>query len=220
VYFHGNGKPWITVGEITKDSDIYLYSTSTRLTQEGTLHSRSIDIGTLLLTNSGATLGIPKISCIKGCINDGVAAFLNLRSDVNKEYLYFYWARQTIHLKAWVDLGAQPNLNTQIIGGWPVLVPPIEEQNQIVNYVKLETGLISKAIKEAESEISLLHEYRKRLIADVVTGKLDVREEAANLPEESQATETFEDTISEDNGLDNDEIEDDQTGELEKEVLA
>ena len=44
-------------------------------------------------------------------------------------------------------------------------------------------------------EISLLHEYRTRLIADVVTGKLDVREAAANLPEETEEIEILDDAL-------------------------
>jgi type I restriction enzyme S subunit len=152
--------------------------------------SRTIEAGTLLLTNSGATLGVPKISLIQGCINDGVAALLRLRA--NKEFLYFYLGTQTNHLKAWVDLGAQPNLNTQIIGGWPVVLPPVDEQVQIVEYIKRETAVIAEPIEKAQQEILLLHEYRTRLIADVVTGKLDVREAAVRLPEEAEKLESLE----------------------------
>lgn len=191
LYFHGTCAPWITVGEITKDSGMYLIETSTRLTPAGAERSRMIEVGTLLLTNSGATLGIPKISHIQGCINDGVAAFLKLRARVNKEFLYFYWLTQTAHLKAWVDLGAQPNLNTQIIGSWPVPIPTIDEQEVIVQYIRQETVLFTDATERANCEISLLREYRTRLIADVVTGKRDVREAAKELPEEAEELETL-----------------------------
>jgi type I restriction enzyme S subunit len=190
LYFHGADEPWITVGEITKDSGMHLVRTSTRLTAEGAKRSRTIESGTLLLTNSGATLGIPKISRIRGCINDGVAAFLNLRPTANKEFLYFYLTTQTAHLKAWVDLGAQPNLNTQIIGAWPVLLPPPDEQRRIVDHVHRNTPMVDQAIDEAAQALGLLREYRTSLIADVVTGKLDVREATAQLPHEA---EEFED---------------------------
>ena len=42
-------------------------------------------------------------------------------------------------------------------------------------------------MRRARREIGLLREYRTRLIADVVTGKLDVREAAAKLPDELEA---------------------------------
>ena len=63
-------------------------------------------------------------------------------------------------------------------------VPPLKEQLQIVDCVATEALPISKTASRVESEITLLREYRTRLIADVVTGKLDVRQAAAGLPEE------------------------------------
>ncbi len=187
LYFHGTGAPWITVGEVTKAPGMYLTATATRLTPTGAERSRMIESGTLLLTNSGATLGIPKISLIQGCINDGVAAFLNLRPRIRKEFLLHYLSTQTVHLKAWVDLGAQPNLNTQIIGSWPVPIPTTDEQGAIVDHIGRSTTVLANAADRTHREISLLREYRTRLIADVVTGKFDVREAAARLPEEAEA---------------------------------
>ncbi len=64
----------------------------------------------------------------------------------------------------------------------PVLCPPIDEQEKIVGFVEGETTNLTNAIARTEREIALMQEYRTRLTADVVTGKLDVREEAAKLP--------------------------------------
>jgi type I restriction enzyme S subunit len=63
-------------------------------------------------------------------------------------------------------------------------VPSEAEQMAIVDFVTRETTGISVAISQLEREIELLREYRTRLVADVVTGKLDVREAAAQLPDE------------------------------------
>ena len=53
----------------------------------------------------------------------------------------------------------------------------------------IETAGLLSLISRAEQEITLIHEYRTRLIADVVTGKLDVREVAAGLPREELAVD-------------------------------
>ena len=53
--------------------------------------------------------------------------------------------------------------------------PDLEEQKAILDHIAAETGAFDKAIEKAQSEITLIREYRERLIADVVTGKLDVR---------------------------------------------
>lgn len=62
-------------------------------------------------------------------------------------------------------------------------LPPVEEQAAIVAHLDKLTSDIDVAIAHTRREIELLEEYRTRLIADVVTGKLDVREAAANLPD-------------------------------------
>ena len=62
-------------------------------------------------------------------------------------------------------------------------IPPVEEQTAIVAHLDKLTSDIDTAIAHTRHEIELLEEYRTRLIADVVTGKLDVREAAANLPD-------------------------------------
>ncbi len=63
-------------------------------------------------------------------------------------------------------------------------VPSINEQKRIVEYVATQFVKTNRDISRAEHEIDLLREYRTRLIADVVTGKLDVRGAAARLPDE------------------------------------
>ena len=65
-----------------------------------------------------------------------------------------------------------------------VPVPPLSEQRAIVEYLDKATADIDEAIARARRQIELLEEYRTRLIADVVTGKLDVRAAAAQLPDE------------------------------------
>lgn len=54
-------------------------------------------------------------------------------------------------------------------------LPPPNEQRAIVEHVRTATDRIDQTIQRTEQELSLIREYRTRLIADVVTGKLDVR---------------------------------------------
>lgn len=84
-------------------------------------------------------------------------------------------------------------------------VPPLDEQQQIVEAIAGETELLSRSLRKSEREIDLLHEYRTRLIADIVTGKLDVREAAARLPEEGGELEPLEEAEEQEEGADEDE---------------
>jgi type I restriction enzyme S subunit len=73
------------------------------------------------------------------------------------------------------------------ISALPLLWCPIKEQREIASHIASESAPLKVAISRLEREIDLLHEYRTRLVADVVTGKLDVREAAARLPDETPA---------------------------------
>jgi type I restriction enzyme S subunit len=66
-----------------------------------------------------------------------------------------------------------------------IVCPPVNEQKAILARLASEIRDRQEAIAGAQREISLLLEYRTRLISDVVTGKLDVREVAARLPDEA-----------------------------------
>ncbi len=67
------------------------------------------------------------------------------------------------------------NLNTGILSKLPLPLPPKSEQQVIVEYIAERQRLIDTAIAQTQRQIDLVREYRTRLIADVVTGKLDVR---------------------------------------------
>ncbi|MBX6362114.1 MAG: restriction endonuclease subunit S [Acidobacterium ailaaui] len=90
---------------------------------------------------------------------------------------------------------AQPHLNAEELGAALVAVPPLPEQTAIVEYLDAQTAKVDAAIAAARREIELLREYRERLIADVVTGKVDVRKVAAQLPEESEEPDLPEEEV-------------------------
>ncbi len=86
----------------------------------------------------------------------------------------------------------QSNLNPKRYGRLRIALPPKVEQEAILQYLQEETQKIDTAISATRREIDLLEEFRTRLIADVVTGKLDVREPAAKLPNKAPWEETLE----------------------------
>jgi len=85
---------------------------------------------------------------------------------------------------------AYPAIAETRLGTFPVALPPtLEEQRAIVAWVRRETEALTKGIARAQREIELVREYRTRLIADVVTGKIDVRQAlAAEGKERSKAS--------------------------------
>jgi type I restriction enzyme S subunit len=96
------------------------------------------------------------------------------------------------------------HFNMEDIGSLTILLPPKEEQDAIIKEIVGRTARPDLAISRLDREIELLREYRTRLVADVVTGKLDVREAAARLPDEAPLdtaevdTELIDDTETSD----------------------
>ena len=75
---------------------------------------------------------------------------------------------------------AYPAITETRLGAFHVPVPPsVDEQAAIVACIRRETEAFEKGIQYAQREIDLIREYWTRLIADAVTGKVDVREIAA-----------------------------------------
>ena len=66
-------------------------------------------------------------------------------------------------------------VNRERFGEMPSLAPPLKEQNDILQYLELETARIDEAIDNVRSQIEKLEKYRTVLISDAVTGKIDVR---------------------------------------------
>ncbi len=95
---------------------------------------------------------------------------------------------ECINYLPWISGVAQPKLTQDRLMSIAIAVPPREEQDKIVSYILAETEHLRAASSLAREEISLFCEYRTRLIADVVTGKLDVRSAAASLPEIASLT--------------------------------
>lgn len=87
-----------------------------------------------------------------------------------------------------------PHLSPEQIKGFKVALPPVSEQQAICEYVEAETTGLNTAISRLNREIDLLREYRTRLVADVVTGKLDVRAAAAALPQDEPLSALAPDT--------------------------
>jgi type I restriction enzyme S subunit len=105
-------------------------------------------------------------------------AVLTPGKNVEPEYLgYVIQSSAFVNRVAANSVGiAYPAIAETVLGRFPVALPPtVEEQQAIVAYIKAESKPLDDAITRTEEEIKLIREYRDRLIADVVTGQVDVR---------------------------------------------
>ena len=174
-----NVEPW-SGAHVGADRDITLSSAVKRFRARDVLLGR--------LRPYLAKVVCPKESGV--CVGE----FLVLRPTSNLIYPEFlaYWlrAKPTVDRITSATFGAKmPRTEWRFIGNMDCPIPPRSEQVAIVRHLDQATTRAEATISGVSREIELLTEYRARLIADVVTGRLDVREAADGLsePKESRA---------------------------------
>ena len=148
-----------------------------------------VENGDILFARSGATVGkafLVRTDTVKACY----AGYL-IRARPNSDVVlptFLFAFTQTIAFARWKDAifnrATIQNIGADKYANLAVPIPPIAEQQAILDSVEKEIEPIRTASSRIEREIGLLREYRTRLVADVVTGKLDVRAAAAKLPAE------------------------------------
>lgn len=124
------------------------------------------------------------------------AARLAPRSDVNAFWLAFLLRSRICQDQfKFKEIGATiKGVNIRDLKRVALPVPPRDEQSEIVRLLEAETSVTNDLMRRANREISLLREYGTRLIADVVTGKLDVREAAERLLNDGEVPEPLDGT--------------------------
>jgi type I restriction enzyme S subunit len=175
--------PFIQTGEVARaEKEITQYRQT--LNARGLAVSKMFPSGTLVMTIA-ANIGDVALLEFEACFPDSIVGFIP-RTGVERDFLYYLFRAMKVELLREAPVNTQGNLNVDRIGSRAIALPPANEQNLIVLSIEADTARLSDGIKHARSEIELLHEYHTRLIGDVVTGKLDVREAAKQLPAEDQ----------------------------------
>ncbi|MCH7823712.1 MAG: restriction endonuclease subunit S, partial [Acidobacteria bacterium] len=159
-----------------------------------------LPVNTLLVAmyGQGQTRGRTGLLKIEATVNQACLAILPNPARALPEYLQLWFVSQYSLLRYISEArnSTQPNLNAEIIKSQKLVMPPLVEQELIIKVVRSDTETVATAIERANLEVELLHEYRTRLIADVVTGKLDVRAVSANLADELKDVDALDETDS------------------------
>jgi type I restriction enzyme S subunit len=159
----------------------------------------------LVLNRFKAHLGVFFAATLRGIVSFHYGVFTPKRGVVSKYYEMLYHTNPYKAIYAGrsngMTVGLQ-NLSNQNFYNVRSPIPPRDEQLQIIDYVTSAIAEPEMVVSRVRREIALLAEYRTRLIADVVTGKLDVREAAARLPELAPETAEEVDGAEADETLD------------------
>ena len=146
------------------------------------IYCRNVSVGAAAIVNTDERVAMGQDVCL-------------IRSQAESQRYLNYFLRSPAmqHQLALLQVGSTFNrINVADIKALVIVVPPRGEQDSIVDFLDAELAEANRAQTMATNEMSLLREYRTRLIADVVTGKLDVREAAARLPQEAEDIEPLD----------------------------
>ena len=140
--------------------------------------------GDILMALTGGTIGKLIIANTNEEIllqNYRVGNFtVNNEQVLLKEYLYMQLCSPFIQsqINFFVRETGQPNIGKGDFRKLKIVIPPFEEQTQIVNQIKTETVIIDTAIAKTEREIELIKEYKEAMIAEAVMGKVNFNKQA------------------------------------------
>ena len=161
--FLGGTIPWIKIGDATDGDYIYINSTKEHIIEEGVRKSRFVKSGSLIFANCGVSLGFCRIINFDGCIHDGWLAFQNIDEALDKVFLLMTINQLTDYFRSIAPGGTQPNLNTEIMGNYQQIVPPMELQQKYIEFVKQidkSKVVVQKALDEAQTLFdSLMQKY-------------------------------------------------------------
>ena len=142
---------WVRISDVTK-SNKYLEKTEQYLSNAGISKSRLVKKGNMIMSIC-ATIGKPIYTNFDVCIHDGFVVFENLTLD--KEFLYYYLDFIQLNWYKYGQPGIQINLNSEIVNNESVVVPIIEEQIKIAQF-------LSKLDEKVNLENELLTQYQNQ----------------------------------------------------------
>ncbi len=181
AYWNGD-LVWVTptdIGTVTR-----LRDSQRRITKKGfdSCSTELVPVGSLVVT-SRAPVGNVALAEVPLCTNQGCKALIPERQVINSIYGYQVFEILQDELQSLANGTTFTEISTSNLGNVLLPIPPLPEQAAIAEYLDKATADIDTAIDSTHRKIELMREYGTRLIADVVTGKLDAREVAANLPD-------------------------------------
>jgi type I restriction enzyme S subunit len=154
---------WVRISDVTR-SGMFLQETTQRLSPLGVAHSRPVPTGSLIMSIC-ATVGRPVITKIDVCIHDGFVVFDNPQADQLFLYYVLKWIEPDWSKHG--QTGSQMNLNTGLITGTPILLPPLPEQTAIATVLS-DMDLELAALEQRRDKTRAL---KQGMMQELLTGR-------------------------------------------------
>lgn len=174
-YWDSKDVPWLSSGSVNQyhvsEASDYITELALKECSVELLPAGSVIVG---MIGQGKTRGMSALTKIEATINQNLAAVIP-KSGITSEFLHYLFQAA---YKALRDVGRGANqaaLNCDLIAQFKIPVPPLEEQESLIDYLESELSTIDGLLSEVDASIGYLNEHRTALISAAVTGKIDVR---------------------------------------------
>lgn len=174
-YWNNPTKNWYTPSDFS--DDIHLFESDRKVSAKAYLDNacRVFPKDTVFVVGIGATLGKVGIVSSECSANQQINAII-FNDKVNPHYGAYYLYSKKDYMNAVANAATLPILNQSATKELAIVVPPFSEQQEIADYLDEKTSKIDETIKELKIQIDDLRQYKKSVISEAVTGKVDLRD--------------------------------------------
>jgi type I restriction enzyme S subunit len=203
-YWRDCSIPWVTLSDVKQfrnDQILHITKTQENVSEIGILNSAAVrlPVGTVILSRT-ASVGFSVILGREMATSQDFMAWTPGPRVVGT-YLLFVLRAMRDALRGLMHGSTHKTIYMPTLHGLRMPLPPVDEQRSIAAAVEAQLRVFDPSVQATEREIELLREYRTRLVADVVTGRLDVREAAARLPDAAAPDAVEDDAVEDDADL-------------------
>lgn len=174
-YFENANIKWIRTLDLTNGE---VYDSSEKITEEALKNSSCsiLPVNTILIAMYGGagTIGKCGILKVEATTNQAICSMICIEALEAKYMLYSLITLRKYWMKYAVGTRKDPNISQDIVSKMKIVIPPISEQREIINYLNEKCTAVDKSISQKEKLIEKLTEYKKSLIYECVTGKREV----------------------------------------------
>ncbi len=173
--YYGGHHKWINTGDL---NDGYLEDCE-KTVSDAAIEQFSVlkkyPAGSLVIALYGATIGKTSITTFEACTNQACCVLAEYKeSEVFLPYMFYWFLSIRADLIKMSVGGGQPNISQGIIRSLRCPLPSVGVQKIVVDYIRDEHQKLDALITRAEREIALVKELQQSIIAEAVTGKLQI----------------------------------------------
>ena len=178
AYWNG-GINWITPNDLGKLDTPYIASGERSISQLGydSCGTRLAPAGSVVMSTR-APIGHVAILTAEACVNQGCRLIIP-KGAIDSSFLYYQLKAFRNDLASFGQGSTFMELSQRNLGAFHIALPPMDEQRAIAEYLDAKTAAIDAAIAHYERMAELVAEYWTVLVADAVTGRIDLRQTAA-----------------------------------------